>query len=101
MRCTWHARDSTISPIQTPRLGWSLKDGRAMRVVTQWACRVGRRCVRPVVVVDELFEFFAGLEIRHSLGGNAHRVAGLGIPTASRATLADAKTAETAQLDLL
>jgi hypothetical protein len=72
-----------------------------MRVVTQRACGVCRRCVRPVVVVDELFEFFAGFEIRNSLGRDAHGIARFGISTASRATLADAKTAETAQLDLL
>src|ERR1051325_6080143 len=101
MRCTWHARDSTIFPIQTPRLGWGLKDGRAMSVITDRWRRGCRRRMCAVVVVDEFFQFFAGFEIRNSLGGDAHGIARLRISTAPRPTLSHAKTANAAHLNLL
>src|SRR5713226_5022764 len=53
------------------------------------------------ILVDELFEFFAGFEIRNTLGGNADRLAGLRVPSTARATLAHPKAAKAAQLDLL
>ena len=58
--------------------------------------------MRPgVLVVDEFFQFFAGFEVWNSFGGDAHGIARLRISTAPRATLAHAKTAEAAQLNLL
>src|SRR5690242_7112057 len=54
-----------------------------------------------IIVVDELFQFLTGFEIRHALRWNTYRIAGLGISAASRAALADTETAKAAQFDLL
>src|SRR4030095_11594908 len=75
------------------------EDGRLARLVVDFR---GRRCVGlGVVVVYQFFEFFAGLEIRHSFSGNADRISRLGIATAPCTTFTHAKTSKATQLDLL
>ena len=73
-----------------------------MSVITDRACGICRGGVGAgVIVVDKFFQFFAGLEIRDSFGGNAHGVARLGISASPGTTLAHAKTPKTAQFNLL
>ena len=54
-----------------------------------------------VVVVDQLFQLFARLEIGDTLGRDAYRIAGLWVSATPRAALAHAEAAEAAQFDLL
>src|SRR6267378_1023290 len=51
--------------------------------------------------VDQLLELLAGLEVRDPLGGDVDLVARLRISPLTRAALADAEAAETAELDLV
>src|ERR1700675_2944016 len=50
---------------------------------------------------EELFEFLARLEVRHSLRRNIDRLAGFGIAAAARTALPGTEASEPAQLDLL
>src|SRR5436309_7281711 len=59
----------------------------------------GRR--RLVVVVDQLLELLARLEVGDLLGGYVHARTGLRVAALPRPALSDAEAAEPAQLDLL
>jgi hypothetical protein len=48
------------------------------------------------VFVNQLFEFFAGLKIWNAFGGDTDRISGLGVSTATGASLAHAKATEAA-----
>jgi hypothetical protein len=49
---------------------------------------------------EVLFEFLAWLEVRYALGWHINRLAGFGIPTSARASLASAEAAKAAQFNL-
>ena len=52
-------------------------------------------------VVDQVFEFLAGLEIGNAFGGHFHFFAGLRIPADAGISLADPETAEAANFELV
>src|SRR5579883_1422217 len=52
-------------------------------------------------VVDDVFQFLAGLEIRNLLGRDFHASARLGISPDARLTLTSAETAESTDLDFV
>jgi hypothetical protein len=59
-----------------------------------------RRYLRRILV-DEFLQLLARFKIGYAFGGNTYRIARLGITAPARATLAYAKAAEAAQLNLL
>ena len=51
--------------------------------------------------VDQVAKLFGRLEVRHTLGGDFHLLAGFGVPPDARIALANAEGAEAADLDLV
>src|SRR5262245_23259058 len=62
--------------------------------------RVGRRRRAIRLFVDEVFELFAGLEVRNLLWRHVHLIARLRVPALARLALPKTEAAEPAQLDL-
>ena len=52
-------------------------------------------------LIDQFFQLFAGLEVRHFLRRHVHFVAGFRVAALARLAAAQAETAEASQLDLL
>ncbi len=52
-------------------------------------------------LIDEVFQFLAGFEVRNLFGGNFDARSGLGIASDARLALAGAEAAESANFDLV
>src|SRR6188768_4280893 len=84
--------------VKLPRRRLKILDGDGA-----WRQRalIRRRAGGGRLLVDEFFQLFTGLEVRHLLRRHIHLVPGLGIAALARLAFPQPETAEAAQLDLL
>src|SRR6185436_7534963 len=97
-----HSLDAPLEPVT-----YALLQGAQSRSTWLDSHRVGRhrrlprRRRRRRLLIDQLFQLFPRLEVRHLLRRHVHLVASFRVPPLARLALPEPETAEPPQLDLL